>query len=187
MANLHKKSLDDENRKSMSGMGEWNRNNNNNERLSHKNATPHKFANNENGKKNAHTQRHRRSPSLGRVANKVPNHEAYKMKIHPQKKLPRIFPLFFAFLFMGEGKKETRKKHCVCARVCVWVVAWLLVSLSLCLQNNQKRTSRRRRCRRQSHLPLATWLCSIGGAWSTWPAPAATLPVVDVVGDIKCC
>lgn len=36
--------------------------------------------------------------------------------------------------------------------------------------------------------PLATYHLPLGcAAWSTWPATAATLPVVDVVGDIKCC
>lgn len=173
MANLHKKSLDDE---TENRWAEWV---SETETITTTNDWVTKMPPRINlqimkmVKKNAHTQRHRRtqtlrcSPSLGRVANKVPNHEAYKMKIHPQKKLPRIFPLFFAFLFMGEGKKETRKKHCVCARVCVWVVAWLLVSHSLCLQNNQKRTSRRRRRRRrQSHLPLATCHLALQHRWS---------------------
>lgn len=183
MANLHKKIARrwkpkiDERNGWVKRNGRGSRNNNNddgtNDWLSHKNATPHKFANNENGKKKQHTHTNTQTdtpthshgysalPSKGRVVNKVPNHEAYKMKIHPQKKLPRIFPLFFVFLFMGGRQKRNTQNAlwtlrvcvCVCVQGCVWVVAWLLVSLSLCLQNNQKRTSRRRR---QSHLPLAT-------------------------------
>lgn len=131
------------------------------------------------------------------MANKVPNHEAYKMKIHPRKKLARIFPLFSLHSCLrGRQKKETRKKHCgaasvrvcvCCARVCLG--GGLAACFAFALFAKQSKANESPSLPLPpSPKPLATYHLPLGSAaWSTWPAPAATLPVVDVVGDIKCC
>lgn len=112
------------------------------------------------------------------VANKVPNHEAYKMKIHPRKKLPRIFPLFSLHSCLrGRQKKETRKKHCgaasvrvcllVCARVCVGGGLAACFAFALFAKQSKANESPSLplplspKPLATYHLPLATWLCSV--------------------------
>lgn len=100
------------------------------------------------------------------VANKVPNHEAYKMKIHPRKKLPRIFPLFFlTFLFEGEAKKKHAKsivgllvcvRVCVCARVCVGGGLAACFAFALFAKQSKANESPSPKPLATYHLPLAS-------------------------------
>jgi len=96
-------------KKSMGGMG-----------MSHRGCHPlHKFPNNVMLKKNQHVSASERG-SMGDIggANRVRNHEPYKMKIHPRKKLPTFFPFsvrfYFVFfpspLFCLSGQKRRTQK-----------------------------------------------------------------------------
>lgn len=114
-------------KKSMSGMG-----------MSHwiGRRPLHKFPNNVMIKKNPHLGASEMG-WMGEIggANRVRNHEPYKMKIHPRKKLPTFFPyvLFcfpcFPFVLFKWAKRRAQKALSgrVSACVCVCALGWVNV------------------------------------------------------------